>query len=434
MTAGLLVAATVAGRSRVAAQDIPRAPVDRIVAIVGSRAMLWSQIEERIVMMAAQGQPVPEDSAARDSLRRQIVSDMIDEELLVQQAERDTSVAVTDQEVQTQVEQTINNVKSQFRSDAEFQAEIRKAGFASQEEWRRYLTENQRRSVLGQRLIEHLRGTGRLRPIPPSDAEVREAWDQNRGSMPPRPAAVSFRQLVVTSRADSAARAKAFNLADSLATALRAGADFATVAARFSDDTLTRAAGGELGWFRRGQMVPQFEQAAFSQRPGEISRPVETSYGFHVIRVDRAQPGEVLAHHVLIAPVISKAQIDRARAVADSVRGLLAKGANFDSLSRKFHDPDEPKLAESVPIDSLPPTYRTAVRADTTLGLKALVTLGGETPKPKFVVIEVTQRFAEGPVTFDEIKGRIRDRLSSELALRHYLAELRKQAHISIRL
>jgi peptidyl-prolyl cis-trans isomerase SurA len=430
-----LVAAMVAAPAVLPAQEhTPRTVVDRIVAIVGSRALLSSQIEERVVMMAAQGQTLPTDSAARAELYAKTLEDMIDEELMVQQAERDTSVNVSEQEVQAQVEQTVNNVRGGFSSEADFLREIQRAGFASAEEWRRYLAENQRRSVLGQRLIEQLKSAGKLRPIPPTEQQIKDVWEENKGTMGTRPAAASFRQLVITSKADSGARERAYKLADSLATALRAGADFATLAARFSDDTLTRAAGGELGWFRRGQMVPAFEAVAFSQRPGEISRPIETSYGFHVIRVDRAQPGEVLAHHILIAPAISRAQIDAAHRLADSLHALLVKGAAFDSLARLFHDPDEPKIAESVPVDSMPPEYRTVLKADTTTGLKPVIALGANTAKPKFVLLEVTTRFAEGPVTFEEIKVRIRQRLGDDLALRHYIAQLRKQAHIDVRL
>ncbi len=85
-------------------------PVDRIVAIIGTKPILASQVEEQLVLAQSQGVKVPEDSAARDAARRQILSQMVDEELLVQQAERDTTIKVTDQEVQDAVEQTVQNV------------------------------------------------------------------------------------------------------------------------------------------------------------------------------------------------------------------------------------------------------------------------------------------------------------------------------------
>jgi foldase protein PrsA len=63
------------------------------------------------------------------------------------------------------------------------------------------------------------------------------------------------------------------------------GTDFAALAAKYSTDAGSKATGGDLGWFERGQMVPEFEDAAFSLQPGETSEPVQTQYGYHIIRV-----------------------------------------------------------------------------------------------------------------------------------------------------
>src|SRR5439155_1664503 len=150
--------------------------VDRVVAVVGTKPILASQVEEQLVLTQSQGVKVPDDSAGRDAARRQILAQMVDEELLVQQAERDTTIKVTDQEVQDAVEQTVQNVRKQFASIPEFQTQLRAAGFVSEEEWRRWLADQQRRAILQQRLIEGLKQKGKLRPIPPSDAEMRAFW------------------------------------------------------------------------------------------------------------------------------------------------------------------------------------------------------------------------------------------------------------------
>src|SRR2546426_10800718 len=182
--------------------------------------------------------------------------------------------------------------------------------------------DNQRRSILRDRLLDELRQKGKLRPIPPSESQLRTFWEQNRSQQSKRPASVSFRQIVIAPKPDSTAKARARQLAESLVVALRGGADFADVARRFSSDSGSREAGGELGWFRRGRMVKEVEDVAFRMRPGDISGVVETEVGYHLIQVERVQPAEVEARHVLLAPVISAAQLALARRLADSVHEI----------------------------------------------------------------------------------------------------------------
>lgn len=411
-------------------------PVDRIVAIVGTRPILASQIEEDMVQAQAQGQPLPPDSAGRTAMRRGILDRLIELELLVQQAQRDTSIKITEQEVLDQVEQTYQNVRKQFSSEVEFREQIKQARFGSVEEWRRWLSDEQRRQLYAQRLIEAQRQKGKLKPIPPTDAQMREFWEQNRAQQPRRPATVGFRQIVILPEPDSAAKRRAYQLAESLVVQLRRGADFGSAAKRFSGDSASASQGGELGWFRRGVMVKEFEDWAFHMRPGEISDPVATNFGFHIINIERTQPAEVLGRHILIMPEISAAQIAKARTLADSVHDALARssGASFDALSKAHADPQEQKIVEDVPFDKLPPEYQGPIAGDTTRGLKPVITIGADAPRPKFVILEVTSRHAEGDLSFDDVKINIRQTLGEQLAIRHFIDQLKRQTYIDIRL
>src|SRR5258705_13330616 len=408
--------------------------LDRIVAIVGTRPILASQIEEEMVQQQAQGQTLPTDSAGLATMRRRILDRLVELEILVQQAQRDTAIKVTDQEVLDQVEQTYQNVRKQFSTENDFRDQIRQARFGSVEEWRRWLADEQRRQLYAQRLIEAQRQKGKLRPIPPPDAQMREFWEQNKEQQPKRPARVSFRQIVIKPQPDSVSKARSYQLAESLLVVLRHGADFAAVAKRFSEDTSTREQGGELGWFRRSVMYKTFEDVAFRLRPGEISDVVETPFGYHIIKVERVQPAEILARHVLIMPDISPAQVEAARRLADSIHAALSRGSSFDSLARGAADPEEPKLAEDVPVTQMPQEYQDLLAKDTTVGRKPVVTIGAGTPRPKFVVFEVTQRHPDGDLAFDDVKMRIKEILSNDLAIRHYVDQLRRKTYVDIRL
>lgn len=431
----LLVAASLL--APIAAAQEEEQVLDRIIAVVGFRAILASELEEEFVQAQAQAQarnqPFPTDSVERLALRRQMLQRMIDQELLVQEARRDTSVRITEVEVQGAVEETVRNVRQNFASETEFQQQLRLAGFTSAEEWRRWLADNQRRQIYAQRLLESRRQAGKLRSIPPTEEQMHEYFEANRGNAQPRPPVVSFRQIVIAPQPDSAARARARATAESLLVQLRGGADFAELARQFTDDSASRASGGELGWFRRGVMVKEFEQAAFSLRPGTLSPVVETDFGFHIIKVERTQPAEVFARHILIMADLSPARIDAARRLADTVHAALAAGASFDSLARRHADPNEPKLAEDAPITALPPEYQTVI-GDSARGLLPPFELAAESPRPKFVVLQITERHEGGPLQFEDVRDRIRQSLGQELAIQHYLSQLRRVTYVDVRL
>ncbi len=296
-----------------------------------------------------------------DAIRQQIVSSIIDEELLVQQAMRDTSIKVTDEEIASGVEEQVRKVRTNFKSEIEYAGELRKAGFQTPEEYRRWLTDQQRRAAYQNRLIEKLRSEGKLKPVAPTEKEMKQYFEEQKASLGSRPATISFRQIVVTPMPSPAAKARTKAEADSIVLELRRGADFAVAARRFSQDPGSKEQGGSLNWFRRGVMVPEFEKVAFTLRPGMISDPVESPFGYHIIQVERVQPAEVQARHILLVPHIDSAQVDNARARAESIRSALLAGASFDSLQRLYHDRSAERQAESVPVTKLPENYAKVV-------------------------------------------------------------------------
>lgn len=107
------------------------------------------------------------------------------------------------------------------------------------------------------------------------DKEVKAFYDENVGSQKPQDE-VKARHILVDTK----------QKAQELSQKIKGGADFAELAKQNSGDPGSKEQGGDLGFFVRGQMVPQFEEAAFSLKPGEVSEPFETQFGWHIVKVD----------------------------------------------------------------------------------------------------------------------------------------------------
>ena len=426
---GGVLAALLVLRAVPAAAQAQGEVVDRVVAVVGNAAILESQIQEEIFgrqqnTAAAQG-----DSA---QLRQQVLNDLIDQELVVQLAQRDTTIVVPDGDVVDAVEARFREVRRSFTTEPDFRRELQQAGFGTPEEYRRWLTDQQRRRLLQNKYFETVRNRGQLKPVTPTEAELRDYFDRatDRGQ---RPAAIAFRQLVVTPTPSAEAKAAARQLADSIAVALRAGGDFAVAARRFSMDPGSGAQGGDLGWFRRGQMVRAFDAVAFSLRPGTISDPVETPFGYHIIQVQRVQPTEVNARHILIMPAVTQVEADSARALAERLRAAVAAGAPLDSLQRLYGDPDEERSYDLFPIDQLPPSYAPVTQADSGQLTPVFRLEGADSLRSKYAFALVTAKRAAGPVRFEDVRDQLRVRVGQDLALKRFMANLRRLAYVDIR-
>jgi peptidyl-prolyl cis-trans isomerase SurA len=395
--------------------------------------VLASQVEEELFSRQSQGQQLPTDSAGLAALRKQVVQSIVDEELLVQQAQRDTSIKVTDQEIADGVDQQVRKVRANFGSELDYRTELKKAGFETPEEYRRWLTDQQRRAAFQNRLVDKLRSDGKLKSVPPTEQEMQAYFNEQKGALGSRPATLSFRQIVITPQPSAESKARAKAKADSILLELRRGADFATAAKRFSQDPGSKDQGGSLNWFRRGVMVPEFERVAFGLNPGVVSDPVESPFGYHLIQVERVQPGEVQARHILIIPEVDSANVEAARARADSVRARLLAGASFDSLQRIYHDPSAEKQAENVPADKLPENYAKVIGDADSGAVTPVFSIPGTAGREQFVVVQVTGRRPQGDIRYEDVKDRIREQLGQQLAIRRYLDRLRQSSYVDVR-
>jgi peptidyl-prolyl cis-trans isomerase SurA len=407
-------------------------PVDRVVAVVGDQVILWSDVMNSINQQRAAGLQLPPDSAGQAALAKEALNALVDEEILVQKA-RLLKIEVTPDEVNRSVDDQVKRVRQQFQTEDEYKNELKSAGFGTPEEYRRTLYEQFYRRALQQRAFEELRKTAVGRNV--SDAEIDEAFQRNKGSLQAAPATVTFRQIVVAPKPSAAAKARARAKADSLLAEIKAGGDFEQIAKRESMDPGSKPQGGDLGWNRRGAMVPEFERMMFALPPGQVSPVVETAFGYHIIRVDRVQAAEVKARHILISPVIDSADMARAKAEADTVAVLLKAGTAFDSLVARHHDPAEEKgILQPFVRDSLPASYGTAIAGKKAGDVAGPFELAGPRGPAKWAVVQLVTVNEAGQFDEAEVRERIRTQLVAERATRSLLDDLRKQTYVSVRL
>ncbi len=212
-----------------------------------------------------------------------------------------------------------------------------------------------------------------------TEQEMRRYYDDNRDDF--RQPATAEVMLVGLSRVpgpeDSAA---ALNRAGQLRQEILSGADFAELATESSADRASAVSGGDLGWFGRGDMAPEFEQAAFNLDVGQVSQPVLTAFGYHLIKVMEKEPERIRASHILISIELRGvseekllATVDRLERVAlreglqaavDSV-GLtsrqvaLTAGSDFVPGMGAFGPAQQWAFHDSTAVGGLSPVYET---------------------------------------------------------------------------
>jgi peptidyl-prolyl cis-trans isomerase SurA len=418
------------------ASDTTVVPLDRIVAVVGDQPVTQFDVEERLLVMRQQpGFKAPTTEAEYNKVALDVINQLIDEELLVQKATQ-LKVEVQDHDLTANVDRQIRDIRSRFSSDAEFRAELSKAGLGSPEEYRRFLMDQLRRGELQRRVIDKMKQDGKIPPVNITQAEVEEAFNRSRAALPKRAATVTFRQIVVAPKPSEREKEVARIKAEALLAEIKGGSDFERVAKRESMDSASRERGGDLGWNRRGTMVPEFERWMFGLRPGELSPVVETVHGFHIIRVDRVQPGEVKSRHILVRPAIDSTDEARARVEADSVAQQWKAGVPFDSLARKHHDyasGEETSILTPMTRDSMPASYQQAFTGKKP-GDVVTFPIAGVAGHPKFVVAQLVTVDPGGEYKLSDLRERVRQQLVEEGSIRRFLDSLRKETYVSIRL
>ena len=251
--------------------------VDRVAAMVDDSPILLSEVEQRaepeIQRLQAEN-PEPQELAhRREAMLRQALQVLIDEQLLQGQL-KESNVEISDQ----QLDEAIADVKTRngIPDDATFVKALAHENL-TMETYRRQL----RRQLEKQKLLNtKVRGQVKV-----GDDDLKAEYERTYVQVTGEQEVHARHILLQLKRDASAAEDNALRQrAQEIAQRLRAGADFAKLARELSDGP-SASQGGDLGYFRRGVMVAEFEKVAFSLPIGAVSDPVRTQFGWHLIQV-----------------------------------------------------------------------------------------------------------------------------------------------------
>ena len=425
--AAALTATPVAGQFTDPDGDV----IDRVVAIVGDSTILLTQVQEEAQRLQLQGVAVPEDAAGMEQFLRGILDTWVNRVLVLQAASNDSLIQLDEAQIDERVTQEIDQRTQQFGSSPAFQEALQKEGMTLAG-YREMI-----RSQIRQEQIQQMFMQLRLRSMPPaevSEEEMLEAFQGARGQMDQRPKLLSFDQVVLapspSEESKDAARAKA----DSLLAEVLGGADFEALATEHSDDRGSAPNGGDLGWFRRGQMVRAFEDAAFSLFDGQVSPVVETDFGYHIIKIERSRAGERNGRHILIMATVGEADVQRSRDLAVEVKSQAEAGANMRELWVEYSDPEAPDTL-TVPFEDLsrlPLGYATALQLAQEGQVYGPMEYQNARDETRIAVIKVTLIREAGAYTFEDVRAQLAQSLQQTKQIQDIIDDLRSQAYVEI--
>jgi peptidyl-prolyl cis-trans isomerase D len=269
------------------------------------------------------------------------------------------------------------------------------------------------------------------------DSDLKADYERRRGSFQmPEQVAASHILIKVDPEKGPAADAEAKKKAEALFARVQKGEDFAKLANENTDDPSGKSNGGQLSPFGRGQMVPEFEQAAFDMKPGEIRGPIKTQFGYHIIKVLSKLPARIRPFEEVREQISSELSETRAQAETDRLGRELAekikrlKNPSDDELRKLQNDVvtynEAPWAAKGDPIPGIGSNARFSDEA-WTLKLGQISTTPIPTPRgPAFV--KPTQERPAGVPPFEEIKARLTTDFQADRRDREAIAKLQPVA------
>ena len=165
-----------------------------------------------------------------------------------------------------------------------------------------------------------------LPKIEVSEEEIKQYYETHKGEFK-QPEGIKLKHILiyVPQNADNKTKERALNRAKQIRSQLAKGAKFEELARIHSDDTASREKGGDLGILRKGETLPEFEEKVFKLKPGEISQPILSPYGYHIVKVEKIIPEEILPFEKVKDQVKEEVKREKERAAMEKLLKELAQ-------------------------------------------------------------------------------------------------------------
>jgi peptidyl-prolyl cis-trans isomerase SurA len=304
--------------------------LDQIAAVVNDEIILSSEIEQSLMAYMYQNKlDLRNDPQKMAILREQILEQMLEQKILLVKAAEDT-VEIDEDEVQQNADRHFSNILRQVGSEQNLTAMYN----MPLSRIKRFIAKNIREQMLVERVKGQL-----MMSVTASRREVENFYKQNSDSLPLVPETAELAHIVRTVRPSQSALDAAKRKADSLYNALNEGADFSALAQAYSQDPGSAANGGDLGFTKQGDFVKPFEEAAFALSIMEISEPVLSDFGYHIIQLLDKRGERIRTRHILIGVQPTNADVAATKAFLNDLKAkIMADSVTFEEAALTFSD------------------------------------------------------------------------------------------------
>ncbi len=313
--------------------------LDAIIAVVGDEIIMQSELDAYTTMRLSAMEEKPDESKM-DEYKKTFIKELVDGKILLAHAKDDTTIQISNMEVENAVKNHINNICQQnnIPMDSFESVLIKYQGMTLgrfKTESRRAIKEQMYKQRIQQMLISSIKVTRK---------DVEDFYSKYKDSLPEAGESVLLSKLSIKIKTSDNARQAAYDKIRNVKQKLDQGEDFIALAKKFSESP-EGADGGDLGFISKGSLGEiAFEEKAFSLEEGKISDIIETRIGFHIIKAVEKRDQKIHIRQIFVKVAPADNQIDMIKARLDSVRSACKTQEEFVKKVKELSDDNNTKI------------------------------------------------------------------------------------------